>query len=40
MKQATEWMERYRRFWDESFDRLEILVDEIKKKETSHARKK
>jgi DNA-binding transcriptional ArsR family regulator len=40
IKQATEWMERYRRFWDESFDRLEILVDEIKKKETSHARKK
>src|ERR1700690_1814351 len=40
MKQATEWMERYRRFWDESFDRLEVLVDEMKKKETSHARKK
>jgi DNA-binding transcriptional ArsR family regulator len=40
MKQATEWMERYRRFWDESFDRLEVLVDEMKKKETAHARKK
>jgi DNA-binding transcriptional ArsR family regulator len=40
MKQATEWMERYRRFWDESFDRLEILVEEMKKKETTHARKK
>src|SRR5271156_6321694 len=23
LKEATEWMERYRRFWDESFDRLE-----------------
>ncbi len=40
MKQATEWMERYRRFWDESFDRLAIVVDELKKKETAHARKK
>ena len=40
MKQATEWMERYRRFWDESFDRLEVVVAEMKKKETAHARKK
>jgi len=40
MKQATEWMERYRRFWDESFDRLEVVVEELKKKETAHVRKK
>jgi DNA-binding transcriptional ArsR family regulator len=23
LQEATEWMERYRRFWDASFDRLE-----------------
>jgi DNA-binding transcriptional ArsR family regulator len=40
LREATEWMERYRRFWEESFDRLEVLVDELKKKERSHARKK
>jgi DNA-binding transcriptional ArsR family regulator len=40
MKQATEWMERYRRFWDESFDRLAVVVDELKQKEAAHARKK
>src|ERR1022692_1212488 len=33
LKEATEWMERYRRFWAESFDRLEVVVAELKKKE-------
>ncbi len=23
LREATEWMERYRRFWDASFDRLD-----------------
>ena len=23
LREATAWMERYRRFWDESFDRLD-----------------
>jgi DNA-binding transcriptional ArsR family regulator len=40
LKEATEWMERYRRFWEGSLDRLEVIVDELKKKEKAHARKK
>jgi DNA-binding transcriptional ArsR family regulator len=40
LKEATEWMERYRRLWEESFDRLEVIVDELKKKEKAHARKR
>lgn len=40
LKEATAWMQRYRRFWDESFDRLDGLLDEMKKKEKSHARRK
>jgi DNA-binding transcriptional ArsR family regulator len=40
LREATEWMERYRGFWKESFDRLEAVVDELKKKERRHARKK
>jgi DNA-binding transcriptional ArsR family regulator len=40
LREATEWMERYRRFWEESFDRLEVVVAELKKKERSHARGK
>ena len=23
LREATDWMERYRKFWDESFDRLD-----------------
>ena len=26
IKMLDDWMERYRRFWDESFDRLEKLL--------------
>lgn len=37
LKEATQWMERYRRFWEESFDRLDTLLEEMKKKEKSRA---
>jgi DNA-binding transcriptional ArsR family regulator len=40
LKEATEWMERYRAFWDESFDRLDGLLDELKMKERQNARKR
>ncbi|WP_119462181.1 metalloregulator ArsR/SmtB family transcription factor [Rhodospirillaceae bacterium SYSU D60014] len=28
MKEATDWLERYQRFWSESLDRLATLVEE------------
>ena len=40
LKEATEWMERYRRFWEESFDRLDEYLHEMKKKERKNARRK
>ena len=40
LAQATEWLERYRRLWEERFDRLDALLDEMKTKETKHARSK
>jgi DNA-binding transcriptional ArsR family regulator len=40
LKEATEWMERYRAFWDESFDRLDGLLEELKMKEKQDARKR
>ena len=40
LKEANEWMERYRAFWEESFDRLEGFLEELKKKEKSRAREK
>lgn len=40
LKKVNEWLEHYRKFWEESFDRLEIYLEEIQKKEKSHVRKK
>ena len=31
LKDADEWLERYRRFWEESFDRLDEYLGEIQK---------
>jgi DNA-binding transcriptional ArsR family regulator len=39
LREAMQWMDRYRRFWEESFDRLDGLLDEMKK-EKSRAREK
>jgi DNA-binding transcriptional ArsR family regulator len=40
LKDAAGWVENYRRFWDESFQRLDAYLVELKKKEKKHARKK
>ena len=29
LKEAAEWMERYRRFWEESYDRLDEYLQEM-----------
>jgi DNA-binding transcriptional ArsR family regulator len=39
LKDVDDWLERYRRFWSESFDRLDEYLIELKKKEKKHARK-
>jgi DNA-binding transcriptional ArsR family regulator len=40
LREVSDWVEQYRRFWDESFDRLEIYLHELQKKEKKHDRKK
>lgn len=44
LKDASNWMEQYRAFWEESFDRLEEYLKTItadkKSKGKKHARKK
>jgi len=30
LKEATGWLEGYRRFWEASFDRLDAVLDELK----------
>lgn len=40
-KDAAGWMDQYRQFWEESFDRLDAYLKTVtKKKEKKHARKK
>jgi len=33
MRQAQQWIEEYRRFWEESFDRLDEYLKELQAKE-------
>ena len=33
MKQASQWIEEYRRFWEGSFDRLDEYLKELQKQE-------
>ena len=40
LKDVADWVEHYRRFWDESFDRLDAYLKELQAKEKRHARKK
>ena len=30
LAEATKWLERYRRFWEGNFNRLDALLDELK----------
>jgi len=39
LEAETAWLERYRRRWDERFDELEKVVEELTRKEASDGRK-
>ena len=34
LAEATEWLERYRRFWEGNYQRLDALLEEMKDKQT------
>src|SRR5262249_38585739 len=40
LKDAADWLEEYRRFWEQSFDRLDEYLRELQKKEKKHGRRK
>ena len=40
LKQVDDWLERYRRFWDESLDRLDNYLIALQAKEKKRGRKK
>ena len=35
LAEATEWLERYRRFWEGRFRRLDALLEELKSEQTN-----
>ena len=39
MKQAQQWIEHYRRFWEQSFDRLDEYLNELQSKEKNDRKK-
>ena len=39
LEEETAWLERYRRRWDERFDELNTVVEELTRKEKSDERK-
>lgn len=40
LAEADKWLERYREFWEASFDRLDSLLEEMKGKKKSVAKRK
>jgi DNA-binding transcriptional ArsR family regulator len=38
-RDVTEWLERYRRFWDESMDRLAQYLEEVQAEEARKTKK-
>src|SRR5580692_701178 len=40
MKHASQWIEEYRKFWEESFDRLDEYLQTLQTKEKKHAHQK
>jgi DNA-binding transcriptional ArsR family regulator len=40
LKDAVNWLEHYRRFWEQSLDRLDSYLHELRAKEKKNGRKK
>ncbi len=39
IKRVSDWAISYRRFWEESFDKLDVVVNQMKKEEVRDDRK-
>jgi len=39
LKEVSEWVEEYRKFWEQSFDRLDEYLRQLQNKEKKHGRK-
>jgi DNA-binding transcriptional ArsR family regulator len=38
LKEVAEWAERYRSLWEQRLDRLDVYLQELQAKETTHGR--
>jgi DNA-binding transcriptional ArsR family regulator len=38
LKEAADWVNEYKQFWEESFERLDEYLKEVQKKEAKHDR--
>jgi DNA-binding transcriptional ArsR family regulator len=39
LKEATDWLENYRQFWEQAYQRLDTLLKDMKKEEKKKRRK-
>jgi DNA-binding transcriptional ArsR family regulator len=39
LKEVADWVRDYRRFWEQTFDRLDDYLHELKRKEKKHGRR-
>jgi DNA-binding transcriptional ArsR family regulator len=40
LRQVHEWLEQYRRLWEDRFEEMDELIEELKDKEASHGRQR
>jgi DNA-binding transcriptional ArsR family regulator len=40
LEEETAWIEGYRQLWDSRFDELDNVIEELRRKERAHGRKK
>jgi DNA-binding transcriptional ArsR family regulator len=40
LREVADWVGHYRRFWEQSFDRLDAYLNELQRKEKKHGRKR
>ncbi len=40
LEEANQWLEKYRQFWEQSFERLDGVLDDMKKQEKKRTRTK
>jgi DNA-binding transcriptional ArsR family regulator len=40
LKEAAEWVQHYRRFWEQGFERLDAYLTELQQQEANHEQEK